>query len=366
MATAGTSTARKYAAKTVILSAGEAVVALSGDAVQLAEDGLPAAIRLMPAGKWSTTKGDFLFDAKAQASVLSAQEKYGNDYFFDYGHASLSFFQVDPAHSNKAAGHFRLTVGADGGLWTDGLQWTDEGRELLSKKAFRYFSPAFRAEGKTGRVTEFINAALTNMPATYRMKPLVMSQDVDDDENSQPEPQMKILLSQLGLSEGANEAEALDALSKLKASHQTVQTQLLALTAKANVDEAMGVLAAWKEAAGMYSTAKAQLEKLEADKKEAELVALVDGAVTAGKLPPSLKEQALTLGRQNLGFVKAFIETLASKVAPGVKLEDKKPEGGVVSPELAAVVAKMGGMVKLEDVAKHQPVFAPLAPKAEG
>jgi len=358
MATAGTQTIRKAKGKTVTLSAGDVMVALSGDAVLLGEDGVPTAIRLFQAGINKTSKGEILFDEKAAESVLAAQEKYGNEYFFDYDHASLAAFAVDPAHAGKSAAWHRLTV-QNGELWTEGLSWTPDASQSLSRKEWRYFSPAVRVDSKSGRVLEYINTALTNRPATYRMKPLVMSQDVDGDEEiSPPEKPMppKILLAALGLSESASEAEALDAVTKVRAAQQ----QLATLTAKSDASEILGVVAAWKAKAEEYSVLSAKMEKLEADRKEAEVVAFVDEAVKAGKLPPVLKEQALTFGRQNFGFVKAFIETLSSKVEGG-QLQPKKPEGGAVTAELETIVKSMG--LKLDDVAKHQAPFLPMSTK---
>jgi phage I-like protein len=218
----------------------------------------------------------------------------------------------------------------DGALWTEGLRWTKAAQQGLASGEWRYFSPAVKVDSKTNRVVEYINTALVNRPATYAMKPLVMSQDDGDEETPQETPKMKLVLSALGLGEAATEAEALDAVTKVRAS----QKQLVALTGKSDADEALGVVAAWKAKAEEAVTLSAKLEKLETERKETELLSLVDDAVKAGKLPPVLKEQALTFGRQNIGFVKAFIDTLSSKVAPDAAPQDKRPPVVAMSAEL--------------------------------
>lgn len=307
-------------------------------------DGLPAEVRLLPAGTTASTKGKYTFDAESAKAVLAAADDYGNDYFFDYGHASLDRNAQDPGRAGRAAGTFRLTV-RDGELWTLGLRWTDEARQYLADRQYRYISPAFRHVD--GHVREFVNAALTNMPATKGMTPIVMSRDAGDadaDDNTKnspnPEKPMRLVLTALGLSDNASEAEALDAVTRLRGKAK----DLAALTDKADVDEALGVIRGWKEQAAKLPDVAAKLEKLEAAQRDAEVQSMVDTAVTSGLLPPAMKDEALSIGRENPKFLKGFLSTFRPLVS--TKPEGEKPPSDKDLPVPAELQAGFAEVVK--------------------
>lgn len=154
-------------------------VAMFRVAVALTDDGkLPAEFRLFAAGDNRTTKGTFIFDAESAESVAKYAAEWGNDFMIDYEHASLAALTVDPAEAGKAAGWFRPEV-RDGALWATAVSWTAAAAEKLKAREYRYISPAadFETDAKTGacRITQLINCALTNIPATIGMEPLVAS-----------------------------------------------------------------------------------------------------------------------------------------------------------------------------------------------
>lgn len=133
----------------------------------------PTEIRIFKTGKVLTTKGTFLFDDKAGASVMKAWTSYGNDLCFDYEHQA-----VNPdarAGEGKSAGWFKLELRADG-LYAVGIKWTDQAASQIAKAEWRYFSPTFDYDPKTGRILELVNVALTNIPATKNLPALVAAQ----------------------------------------------------------------------------------------------------------------------------------------------------------------------------------------------
>lgn len=134
----------------------------------------PLEFRLFTAGDVETTKGTFLFDADAAAAVLADAADWGNEFPVDYGHAMMDPKPVDPALSGKAAGHFRLEV-RDGELWAVDVKWTPPAAEALRNREWKYCSPTFDFDRETGRIVGLINVALTNLPATKRMDPLMAS-----------------------------------------------------------------------------------------------------------------------------------------------------------------------------------------------
>ncbi len=131
----------------------------------------PSEIRIFRAGINKTTKGDFLFDAKAAKAVTKAFEEYGNRLCFDYAHSAVPEKGARP-QDQKAAGWFDLEV-KDGELWAVNIEWTDTAKTEIEAKEWMYISPWFIFDEKTGRVLEILNIALTNTPATKEAAPLI-------------------------------------------------------------------------------------------------------------------------------------------------------------------------------------------------
>ncbi|HWL89377.1 MAG TPA: phage protease [Polyangiaceae bacterium] len=142
----------------------------------LPDEELPKAFRIFAAGWNHTSKGKFLFDDQAAESVLKDYQAQNNDLCIDYDHKAL-----DPearAGDGKAAGWFQLELGEQGGLWAVNVRWTPPAAEALANREWRYFSPAFTADPKSKRILQLVNIALTNIPATRNMKPLVAASAV--------------------------------------------------------------------------------------------------------------------------------------------------------------------------------------------
>jgi hypothetical protein len=78
----------------------------------------PSEFRIFAAGKIETTKGSFLFDAKAADLVTASAQEWGNEFPVDYDHAMArgGLFVVDPAASGRAAGWFKPEI-RNGELW---------------------------------------------------------------------------------------------------------------------------------------------------------------------------------------------------------------------------------------------------------
>ena len=130
----------------------------------------PSEFRIFASGLNETTRGTFLFDAAAAKSVMAEYAAHGIDLMLDYDHASLNG-GIDPALSGKAAGWFNLDV-RGGELWAVNVRWTPPAAEALRRKEWRFMSPAFQTDD-AGRVTSVLNVALTNLPATRRLEPLM-------------------------------------------------------------------------------------------------------------------------------------------------------------------------------------------------
>ena len=131
---------------------------------------LPTEFKIFSSGKVETTKGTFIFDAAAAKSVMAEYQAHAIDLMIDYDHASISPLSLDPSMSGKAAGWFQLAV-RNGELWAIGVRWTPGAAAQLRAKEWRYMSPAFATEAT--RITSLLNVAITNLPATRRLEPLM-------------------------------------------------------------------------------------------------------------------------------------------------------------------------------------------------
>lgn len=149
--------------------------AIATDGVERAEDGTPKAFRIWKAGRNETDHGVHMFTPQSAELLLSEQTIRGNLYSIDVDHLSLN--DNAPPEARKAVGWHRLAVrdSKDGPeLWAVDVTWTDAVRAGLTKEPpeWRYFSPAYDVEKKSGSIVGYLNTALTNNPATWAVTAL--------------------------------------------------------------------------------------------------------------------------------------------------------------------------------------------------
>jgi phage I-like protein len=264
--------------------------------------GPPTAFRIFPKGTFTTRNHPdaFLFDDESARLVMEAARVWGNQFHADYEHAAL-----DPGeHGSPAAAWFDLEV-RDDGLWAVNVQWTDKATKALASREYRYFSPVWNFDEKTGRVLQFINLALTNLPATDHMEPLAASQR--HTTNQEPKP-MKTVLAALKLSESATEAEALAAVSRV----QELQTAVANLTGKSAPADALAVLTAFKASHDTLAAANQELEALKAERTKADLEKVIEDGMKAGKLTAAMMDWAK---KQTPEALKSYL-AVAHRVIP--------------------------------------------------
>ncbi len=138
--------------------------------IALAGEEPPAEFRIFTAGEVVTTKGTFTFDEASAKSVMADYVAHGIDLMIDYDHASLASITLDPALAGKAAGWFNIEL-RGGELWAVNVRWTQPAADALRRKEWRFMSPAFATD--EGRVVSLMNVAITNLPATRRLEPLM-------------------------------------------------------------------------------------------------------------------------------------------------------------------------------------------------
>jgi hypothetical protein len=198
----------------------------------------PSEFRIFTAGKVETSKGTFLFDAAALKRTMENYATQGNELMIDYDHGSLASLVVDPALAGKAAGWFTLEA-RGGELWAVNVRWTPPALEALKRKEWRYMSPAFETE--KNRVVGLTNVALTNIPATRELTPLVAANGKGPDMDPKKLRMLLKRIHMLAAGDPSLTPEVLQGLADLfgleDASAENVIAVLRALVQKADGTE---------------------------------------------------------------------------------------------------------------------------------
>lgn len=126
--------------------------------------------RLLPAGRFRASDGrpegipSWFLDGTIASDLIRAASAQSVDFVIDFEHQTL--------HAEKngkpapAAGWFHKLEWRDGdGLYVTDARWTDKARQMLMAHEYRYISPVFQFNRKTGAVEKLLGAALTNNPA---------------------------------------------------------------------------------------------------------------------------------------------------------------------------------------------------------
>ena len=241
------------------LGAQSVAVDLDGDGVERGADGLPVAVRLFRAGPNETSKGVFVFDAAAAASVMAGAREDGVDKMFDLEHLSID--DEAPNYDPDARGWYQLDV-RNGELWAVNITWTPDGVRRLTEKTQRYISPTF-ARDDENRVTYLLNTALCAMPATFgtpalvaanrRSKPMTLAQRLAliASLTALMAPARTAMVK---LAEGEGEAPS-GKFAAIQAAAVKASEALAALESPGGVDEGMAAIDAAKAAVDAFISA---------------------------------------------------------------------------------------------------------------
>ncbi|MGE4334537.1 MAG: phage protease [Pigmentiphaga sp.] len=241
-----------------------------------------------------------------------------------------------------AVGWIEEIEARDGGSIWGRVNWTDQGRELIASRAYRYLSPVLLLPKGGRKILAIDSAGLTNK---HNLRLSALNQETPSEE----EQPMKELLKRLGLDEGATEEAALNALAKL-------QGDLVTAKNRAETPSLDKFVPRGDYDAALNRAANAE-QKL-AETQKAEFVkavnAEVDAAVTAGKITPATADfyKATCADQTGLDRFREFVKA-APEIGGKSGLEGKTPEqtGKALNAETAQV-AKLFGLTP-EDIEKY-------------
>jgi phage I-like protein len=332
-------------------------------------------IRLFRFGANETEKGTFYLtegDAKACMKAYRARQ---TELSWDYDHDVA----VDGVQGPRIASAWsRLELRADG-LWAAAIKWTKRALGLIADEEYKYFSPFFE-HTEDGHITNIINVALTNIPATHGIDAIAAS--------ARPRAKGRRALTAHGRLQEIPRGSTRRATTTTRATAPgrtgltmdkeeiakklaAMQEQCAALAAAlAEGDdpeddedkpkpegmsddaegEAASVAAALCVHTGLKSPLKALAKLLSGrgaggggeDQEQADRAKLIEEGIASGKLQPSLKVWAETLSvaslRKFLSGAKPVVKTRASADEPA----KKGPASTALSPAEAKVCKDMG------------------------
>lgn len=322
---------------------------------QIAVDGVPEEIKLLPLGMVHNVHQDFLVDDVSCRAIISQFKGRQLDLVIDYEHQTLKDIQA------PAGGWIKdIRKGQDALIAK--VEWTPKAQEYLRNKEYRYLSPVVMVRKGDGRAVSIHSVALTNTPAIDGMFAVVNSAGIPAGEIEIEIPEggnnmefLQKLAAMLGLPETATEDDinnAVEALLKKGAETETVANStiltMLDLKADARTEDVTARIQQLQNGgAGVAAELKALQERIarhEAD--EAVTVALKDGKISAAQ-----KEWASEYALKDPAGFQRFCEKAAPVVPMGkTALDNPKASGSKTGME--AVVLKNLGLTK-EDLEKY-------------
>jgi phage I-like protein len=274
-----------------------------------------------------------MLDAQA---VLDAFAANGADLPIDYDHQSLT--AEEKAGPVPAAGWIKELQAREDGIWGR-VEWTPRAAELLANKEYRYLSPVFRYQAKTGRVVALTGAGLTHNPNLY------LQAAASRKETHAVNDLIERLSRLLNLPVTATPDDIVAAIQKLVSRLKTAEAaaahaaEELAAAQARQPDPAQYVpIALHKQVADQLAALQAEIARREAE-------AAVEAAMSARKVSPGMKEWALSYASRDLEGFKAFVAAAPEIVAEGAHRRTESAHGVVLTDE-DRLAAKMLGMTE--------------------
>ncbi|MCE7915413.1 MAG: hypothetical protein DYH15_12240 [Nitrosomonas sp. PRO4] len=334
-------------------------------------------VQLFPAGEFRASDGrpkdapHWFIDAELAAAIIADFEARQNLTVIDYEHQTM--LTVENGQPAPAAGWFSKLEWRDTGLYAVNVDWTDRASQMIGDGEYKYISPVFTYDKKTGAIKSLLNAALTNNPALDGMEAVAASQ-YSQLINQQPDMEtlkMEGLMEQLRwllnlpVTATADEitAELQKAIDQIKAAAasavsvpgfdvatlvKTQAEQIATLTASAaNPDPSRFV------PVEDMSALHLELAKLRNENLEREVTDVVSKAIAEGRLLPSQEAWARALGGVNMQSLKDYIATSQPIAAlTGTQTGGTPPEGdSQLDTQNAAAIAEAARKYQSEQAA---------------
>lgn len=323
-------------------------------------------IQLFPAGEFRASDGrpkdapHWKIDAELAAEIIVDFSARANHTVIDYEHQTLLTMQNgQPA---PASGWFSKLEWRDSGLYAIDVEWTERATTMIENGEYKYISPVFTYDKKTGAIKSLVNAALTNNPALDGMDAVAANQvsSLISQQNEQEKLSMEELLNNLrwmlNMPVTATQDEivaelqkAIDQIKSVATSVTSVPGFNIVALVRSHIDQiaTLTVAASNPDPAKFVAVAamKALQDELTALKtkgSEREINEIVQAALQTGKLLPAQEAWARSLGKENLASLKSYIDSSQPIAAlTGTQTDGKPPaSGGQLDTQNANAIAE--------------------------
>lgn len=322
----------------------------------------PDKIKILPVGKISSEKGDFIVDEESYNAMKAEMQRRGIDIVIDYEHQTLQDVQA------PASGWVKELIYTPEAIIAK-VEWTPKAKEYLQNKEYRYLSPVVLTRKKDSKAVALHSLALTNTPAINGMFAIVNSANIQITNNNTGGKEMDLqkIKELLGLPADATEEAVMNALVKKLQSAEKEEEEgeqgkeeaketevvansvilgLLGLQNGAKTEDVAGKIMALKAGADSRNQ---EIEEALKRLKNHEADEVVMSALKAGKITAAQKDWAKDYVLKDRKGFDAFIEK-APVVVPVGKLH--LVDAPKKNAEVDSLVLKATGMSK-EDIEKY-------------
>lgn len=285
------------------------------DGVFRSDDGRPASLT-------NGALSDWVVDAAVGADLIAQLETSGKPILYDYEHNSLW-------GDSRAAGWITKLVYVAGRGLFGCCEWVPDAAEAIAKKVYRYSSPCFLFDVKTGRPTQLLSVALTNNPALGDLGAVDLVRRAV--LSAVPAGALaNLYLTAAGRLPGNPTGDDMtpEQIAALSKERDTLQTTVATLTTER--DTALAQVAALK------AEKEAAAAQAEADEKAKLIEAALSGE--SPKLVPAQKEWA---EKQPLASLKEYLDA-AAPIALGRQSDAVGGGSDGLTDEERAACSKMG------------------------
>ncbi|OQR35908.1 hypothetical protein BWR15_06160 [Pseudomonas sp. T] len=313
---------------------------------------VPEWVEVLPPGPDVTGRDGrkWTYDAN-QVIAETVAHTQGADLPFDYEHSTeLKAPKGEKAEASGWAREYRVN---ERGALEARVEWTKEARNAIEAREYRYISPVFAYDDRTGRIYRFSSFGLVNKP---NLVTKALNSEQAPSLSQQPEESdmaLAAILAAIGLPETATEEDAVAAINKL------LEDKKVALQTAANNEARVPSLDLYVPRLDYNNLEKRALnaeQKLDQQAKTQHATAInneIEGALKAGKITPATKAFYLASCQEEGGLerFRDFVKSAPSVTDPVTPQGEHQVEQKALNSEQQQA-ARMLGMDD-EQYTKH-------------
>jgi phage I-like protein len=288
-------------------------------------------IQLTPAGEFRPSDGREMkvdawrIDQAIATRVIDRFRSRANPAVIDYEHQTLHK-ETNGMPAPAAAWIHDLEYRDGAGLFGT-VELTARLRQAINDGEYKFISPVFSYDRRTGDVLDLQMAAVTNNPAIDGMEPLALQAAATfgihlSEEDPSMNPLLKALLAALTLPETTTEQDAIAALTaRLTAAASVDVDKVRSALGIAPTDDLVAACTSLKSKADapadptkfvsvtVVEDLKTSLAALTAKQNDKEVDELVQGGLKDGRLLKAQEQWARDLGKSDIAALTSYLQT---------------------------------------------------------